>query len=69
MASIKRRTRSDGTMAFRVVWREGGTRNGAWQSETLYTARDAAIEAALSGRQIATSASGPVVPAAEYDVE
>jgi integrase len=30
---------------------------------------DAAIEAALSGRQIATSASGPVVPAADYDVE
>jgi hypothetical protein len=40
MASIKRRTRTDGTIAFRVVWREGGSRDGAWQSETLYTPRD-----------------------------
>jgi integrase len=41
MAAIKRRKRSDGTVAFRVVWRTGGTRDGDWQSETLYTARDA----------------------------
>jgi integrase len=30
---------------------------------------DAAIEAALSGRRITTSQSGPVVPAADHDVE
>ena len=41
MASIKRRRRADGSLAFRVVWREGGTRDGARQSETLYTPRDA----------------------------
>jgi integrase len=41
MVSIKRRRRTDGTVAFRVVWRIGGTRDGDWQSETLYTPRDA----------------------------
>jgi hypothetical protein len=33
--------RTDGTVAFRVVWRAGGTRDGDWQSETLYSARGA----------------------------
>jgi integrase len=42
MATIKVRTRRDGTPTFRVVWRDGGSRDGLWESETFATKRDAA---------------------------
>jgi hypothetical protein len=41
MAAVKCCSRTDGTLAFRMVCRTGGTREGDWQSETLYSARGA----------------------------
>ncbi|MDQ1674888.1 MAG: hypothetical protein QOC93_32 [Actinomycetota bacterium] len=35
MATIKTRIQRDGTRSHRVVWREGGTRAGGWESETF----------------------------------
>ncbi len=42
MATVKVRRRRDGTSTFRVVWRDGGSREGLWESETFATKRDAA---------------------------
>lgn len=41
MATITVRPRSNGTTAYRVSWREGGTRHGAQQSETFNRRGDA----------------------------
>src|SRR3954452_17126617 len=41
MATIKTRTRTDGTRSFQVPWRLGGSRDGGWQAETFGTRRDA----------------------------
>jgi hypothetical protein len=41
MAWIDKKQRSDGGMSARVVWRLGGTRDGAYQSETLSAGTDA----------------------------
>jgi len=35
MATIKARKRADGRLSYRVVWRAGGGRDGAWESETF----------------------------------
>jgi hypothetical protein len=35
MATIKTRPRADGTPTYRVMWRQGGTRDGSWESETF----------------------------------
>lgn len=35
MATVKTRRRADGSTSYRVVWRAGGTRDGAWESETF----------------------------------
>ena len=35
MATIKARKRADGQLSYRVVWRAGGGREGAWESETF----------------------------------
>jgi integrase len=42
MATIVARKRKDGTTGFKVQWRLGGTRDGAWQSETFENSRAAA---------------------------
>jgi hypothetical protein len=34
MATIKISPRADGTPTYRVMWRQGGTRDGSWESET-----------------------------------
>lgn len=41
MATIKARIRSDGSRSYRVVWREGGGRDGSWESETFSARSDA----------------------------
>lgn len=41
MAAIRPRRRTNGTISYTVRWRLGGTRDGAWQSETFH-ARQAA---------------------------
>jgi hypothetical protein len=41
MAWIERKKRSDGGVSARVVWRLGGTRGGAYQSETFCAGTDA----------------------------
>jgi hypothetical protein len=35
VATIKTRIQKDGTPSHRVVWRQGGTRDGSWESETF----------------------------------
>ena len=35
MATIKERKRADGQLSYRVVWKTGGGREGAWESETF----------------------------------
>ena len=42
MAAIVARKRKDGTTGYKVQWRLGGTRDGAWQSETFEIRRAAA---------------------------
>ncbi len=42
MATIVGRKRKDGTSGFKVQWRLGGGRDGAWQSETFDNRRAAA---------------------------
>ena len=41
MATVKTRRRADGTSGYRVVWRDGGSRDGAWESETFARKADA----------------------------
>jgi hypothetical protein len=40
MAWIEKRTRGDGRVSARVVWRLGGSRDGAYQAETFSLGRD-----------------------------
>jgi hypothetical protein len=35
VAGVVRRKRRDGTVGYKVQWRAGGARDGAWQSETF----------------------------------
>src|SRR4051794_7784775 len=41
MATIKTRTRTDGTRSYQVTWRLGGSRDGTWQAETFGTRKEA----------------------------
>ena len=41
MATLINRPRSNGSVAFKVQWRLGGTRDGRWQSETFDDRREA----------------------------
>jgi hypothetical protein len=41
MAWIQKRKRADGGVSATVVWRQGGTRAGAYQSETFAAGTDA----------------------------
>ena len=41
MASLVSRPRQDGSVAFKVQWRLGGSRHGSWQSETFDDRREA----------------------------
>lgn len=49
MASLVSRPRRDGTTAHKVQWRLGGSRDGAWQSETFDDRRQALKFRALVG--------------------
>jgi hypothetical protein len=35
VATIKTRRQKDGTPSYRAMWRQGGTRDGSWESETF----------------------------------
>ncbi|MFJ2110325.1 MULTISPECIES: hypothetical protein [unclassified Streptomyces] len=35
MASIKPRKRANGEITYTIVWRTGGTRDGAWNNENF----------------------------------
>lgn len=63
MATMDARTNSKGRTTYRVRWREGGTRDGAWQSATFARSTDAKrfktrVEAA--GHQWPDDATGAV---------
>ena len=59
MAWIEKRTRGDGGVSARVVWRLGGTRDGAYQAETFSAGTDAQnlARAAPAAEGIAPSGS------------
>lgn len=58
MAWIDKRTRGDGGVSARVVWRLGGTRDGAYQAETFSAGSDAQNLARADGFKKMVDAAG-----------
>ncbi|MDQ3306802.1 MAG: site-specific integrase [Actinomycetota bacterium] len=58
MAWIEKKMRSDGGVSARVVWRLGGTRGGAYQSETFSAGTDAQNVARADGFKKMVDAGG-----------
>lgn len=58
MAWIEKKERSDGGVSARVVWRLGGTRGGAYQSETFSAGTDAQNVARADGFKKMVDAGG-----------
>ena len=58
MAWIEKKKRSDGGVSARVVWRLGGTRGGAYQSETFSAGTDAQNVARADGFKRMVDAAG-----------
>src|SRR5680860_1372221 len=58
MAWIEKRKRGDGGVSARVVWRLGGTREGAYQAETFSAGSDAQNLARADGFKKMVDASG-----------
>jgi hypothetical protein len=58
MAWIEKKQRRDGTVSARVVWRLGGTREGAYQSETFGAGSDAQNLARADGFKKMVAAAG-----------
>jgi hypothetical protein len=58
MAWIDKRTRGDGGVSARVVWRLGGTRDGAYQAETFSAGSDAQNLARADGFTRMVDAAG-----------
>lgn len=58
MAWIEKRTRGDGGVSARVVWRLGGTRDGAYQAETFSAGTDAQNRARADGFKKMVDAAG-----------
>jgi len=63
MAWIDRRTRTDGGVSARVVWRDGGGRDGAYQAETFSIGSDAQNLARADGFKKMVEAAGQRWPA------
>ncbi len=58
MAWIEKKQRTDGGVSARVVWRLGGTREGAYQSETFGAGSDAQNLARAGGLKKMADAAG-----------
>lgn len=58
MAWIERKKRADGGTSARVVWRHGGGRDGAYQSETFSAGRDPANMERARGFKSMVDATG-----------
>jgi hypothetical protein len=58
VAWIDKRRRSDGGVSARVVWRLGGTRDGAYQAETFSIGSDAQNLARADGFKKMVDAAG-----------
>ena len=58
MAWIEKKKRSDGGVSARVVWRLGGSRDGAYQSETFSAGSDAQNLARADGFKKMVDAAG-----------
>jgi hypothetical protein len=58
MAWIEKRTRGDGGVSARVIWRLGGTREGAYQAETFSVGSDAQNLARADGFKKMVDAAG-----------
>lgn len=58
MAWIEKRKRGDGGVSARVVWRLGGSRDGAYQAETFSVGTDAQNLARADGFRKMVEAAG-----------
>ena len=58
MAWIEKKQRADGGLSARVVWRYGGARDGAYQSETFSAGSDAQNLARAEGFKKMVDAAG-----------
>ncbi|HET7356415.1 MAG TPA: hypothetical protein VFJ09_07030, partial [Nocardioidaceae bacterium] len=63
MEWIDRRTKTDGGVSARVVWRDGGGRHGAYQAETFSIGSDAQNLARADGFKKMVEAAGQHWPA------